>query len=79
MFATAALSGAFDKHYSVDEAIQNYNGREKDILDLADYFRRHKPANHELFFSAEKQRFNLSIGLPSWAVMEKFQIDTEKT
>jgi hypothetical protein len=72
MFATAALSGAFDKHYSVDEAIHNYNDREKEILNLADYFRRNKPANHEVFFSAQKKRFNLSIGLPSWAVMEKF-------
>ena len=73
MFATAALSGAFDKHYSADEAIQNYNDKEKEILDLADYLRRHRPVNHEVFFGTKKGRFNLSIGLPGWAVMQKFQ------
>lgn len=66
------FSGVFDKHYTRDEAMQNFDQREKAIYDLADYFRKHKPADHEVFFEPGRKRYSLSIGLPGWAIMEKY-------
>lgn len=72
LFIHMVFSGVFDKNYSAAEAIQNFNEREEEIMDLADYFRKQLPADHEVSFSGMKLRFDLSIGLPRWAVMEKF-------
>src|SRR5689334_24431240 len=74
LMAMAAFSGAFDKHVSRQETVDNFTKNESSIMAFCDYFSLKKPANHEISFSLDGNRGSISIGMRGWSVDERFPI-----
>jgi hypothetical protein len=73
IYSKLAISGVFEKSYTMKNAIDNYNKKEQEINDLISYFNTLIPSGKAISFGLgeNNSRFNIGIALPDGAINEK--------
>src|SRR5687767_9403812 len=75
LLLAAFLISCSGKRYTRQGAIENFEERETEMMQLVEYFRKQKPGKNEVFFEPDGNRYTISISIPGWAIHPEYPLE----